>query len=142
MVIMSKALCVCVHLCVYLCCHQTWKKARMRRHCPRKFLRYAEIFRLWKIIISYFKREPYIFWKKLNIQHIFRMISTTILFILQKFWDVVLRKFQLQTKCVRGRIKAFSMSVKIGHNSGCNIKSTISEISPQQNHRSTWKFRL
>ena len=37
---------------------QTWKKARTRGHCPRKFLRIVEIFGLWKIIHLYFRRNP------------------------------------------------------------------------------------
>ena len=38
------------------------------------------------------------------------MVSVPILAILRKFRDIVLRKFQLRTKCVRGRIRTFSMS--------------------------------
>ena len=34
---------------------QTWKKAWTRGHCPRKFLRIAEISWLWKIFSSYFE---------------------------------------------------------------------------------------
>ena len=33
---------------------QTWKKARTRGHCPRKFLRIVDISGLWKIDYSYF----------------------------------------------------------------------------------------
>ena len=31
---------------------QTWKKARTRGHCPRKYLRIAEILWLWRVIKS------------------------------------------------------------------------------------------
>ena len=35
-------------------CDQTWKKARTRGHCLRKFVRIVEISELWKIDYSYF----------------------------------------------------------------------------------------
>ena len=38
------------------------------------------------------------------------MVSVTILAFLWKFRDIVLRKFQLRTKCVHGRIRTLSMS--------------------------------
>ena len=43
--------------------NQTWKKARTRGHCPRKFLRIAEIFWLWKIMHLYFQKKTYFLWK-------------------------------------------------------------------------------
>ena len=38
---------------------QTWKKARTRGHCPRKFLRIAEIFKLLKIMHLYFQKKTF-----------------------------------------------------------------------------------
>ena len=50
------------------------------------------------------------------------MVSLTILAILRKFRDIVLRKFQLRTKCVREKIITFSMSV-------LKIKITLVSVS-------------
>ena len=41
------------------------------------------------------------------------MVSLTILAILRKFRDIVLRKIQLRTKCVRRRNRTFSMSAQL-----------------------------
>ena len=48
-----------IYTCAQVAQHQTWKKARTRGHCPRKFLRIVEIFGLYKIIYSYCGGKPY-----------------------------------------------------------------------------------
>ena len=59
---------------------QTWKKARTRRHCPRKFLRIAAIFLLWKIMHLYFQKKRNNLWKWLMKHLIFSI------FIAYKWW--------------------------------------------------------
>ena len=59
---------------------QTWKKARTRGHCPRKFLRIVEIFWLWKIMHLYFQKKTNFLWKCLMKHLIFGI------FIAYKWW--------------------------------------------------------
>ena len=54
---------------------QTWKKARTRGHCPRKFLRIVEIFWLWKIMHLYFQKKTYFLWKCLMKHLIFGIFT-------------------------------------------------------------------
>ena len=44
----------------YMALSQTWKKLQSCGHCPWKFLRFSEIFRLWKFVDPYFQKTPHI----------------------------------------------------------------------------------